>query len=202
MKTLRDHNETGWFEGSICENYRCDEIAKSDYASPRILRGSRPRRLRFAAHRGIPGSHENTRHWHSHLRFFVSQLVHSSHGIAFSPSLVRSARSLAQVADDRRADTCARVGACVPHVTKTRRVGPAYIRPAALEMESVFDMLRPLHFVSGPHSTLASSTSILSSQRRFSFLIFSFLYLPASASRVHALSLSLSTARNVNRESD
>lgn len=110
-----------------------------------------------------------------------------------SRSLPRSsaplARSLAQVADDRRADTCARVGACVPHVTKTRRVGPAYIRPAALEMESVFDMLRPLHFVSGPHSTLASSTSILSSQRRFSFLLFPFLCFPASASRVHALSL-------------
>lgn len=141
---------------------------------------------------GIPRKHSTLAFPFAALCAATGTLLARHRVLSLARPLRSLARSLAQVADDRRADTCARVGACVPHVTKTRRVGPAYIRPAALEMESVFDMLRPLHFVSGPHSTLASSTSILSSQRRFSFRLFYFLCLPASASRVHVLSLSLS----------
>ncbi|XP_011879679.1 PREDICTED: uncharacterized protein LOC105568546 [Vollenhovia emeryi] len=71
----------------------------------------------------------------------------SSFSLARSRGRARAAKP--QVADDRRVRNamCACWCVRIPRNTKTSAGSLAYIRPAALEMESVSDMLRPLHFV-------------------------------------------------------
>lgn len=141
-------------------------------------------------HRGIPGS----RRKHSALAFpFVALCTLLGARYHVSSSLVRPlARLLAkqQVANGEQvANACARVGACVFRVLRKRVGSAAYIRPAALEMELVSDMLRPLHFVSGPYCfpPILNVDTILS-ETLFSFLLFFFSYRVTTTSRVHALS--------------
>lgn len=104
------HNETGWFEGNICENYRLDEITRLDFTR---ITSSAPR-----ADLRIPRKHLALAFLFAALCAATGTLPvpRARHRVIFFTHSFALSHVKPQVADTSQQQACGYpcVGACVP----------------------------------------------------------------------------------------